>query len=223
MAKKTIIAVWVILVSVSLYAGGGKDSGKKAQTQEEKLPEVVKDLGVYDTSWGEEELCTLIIPASVVVATIDGSTVDWGLFQTEKIKLAIPPGSHTLMADYTHQVQLLAQNGSAGGYSSYDAYQAQQRQRQATQNMQSSNSTTRTAGQIQGGLELLGSLFEMGEKAAADKKAKQIQEENDRRIEEARRASSKGIQIYQRFSPGGIYELEVVPNSAGPYNVQVKR
>ena len=221
MAKKTIIGVLVILLAGTVYAGGGSDNGgSKAQ---ETPPEVVKDLGAYDTSWDDAEFCTLIIPLSVVVTSIDGSTVDWGLFQGEKVKVAIPAGTHTLLADYSHPLKLQSLDGTeSSGYSSWEQYQRQEQMRQAQRNMQSSNSATRTAGQVQGAASLLGSLFSLGKQAAADAKAKKIQQENDRRVEEARRASNENIEMYQRFAPGGVYELEVVPNSAGPYHVQIR-
>ncbi|MDR1470764.1 MAG: hypothetical protein LBT00_15905 [Spirochaetaceae bacterium] len=223
MAKKRIFlrmfgvvpALLVFVVSMGFIAACGS-SPSSAQTQEQKPPEVVKDLGAYDTSWDDAEFCTLIIPSSVVVTSIDGSTVDWGLFQSEAVKVAIPAGSHTLLADYSHPLKLQSLDGTE--YSEYNpnAYREQQeRIRQAEQ------VGGKAGAERQQAVEILGGLFSMGKQAAADAKAKKIQQENERRIEEARLASNKNIEIYQRFAPGGAYTLEIVPNSAGPYQVRI--
>lgn len=217
MAKKGLV---VLVMSIGVIAACGSDPQPQAQ---EQAPEVVIDLGVYDTSWDDAEFCTLIIPNSVVVTSIDGSTVDWGLFQREMVMVTIPAGAHTILADYSHPLKLQSLDGTEySAYSPSEAYARQERQRQAQKNMQSSDSTTQAVGQIQGVAEILGSLFSIGKQAAADKKAKEIQMENERRIEEARLASNENIEIFQRFAPGGVYELEIVPNSAGPYQVRIR-
>jgi hypothetical protein len=64
-----------------------------------------RDIGVYDSSYPQNQQCTLMVPGTIAVPTMDGDTVYW----RSMTKVIIPAGIHELTYNYQKD------SGSGGG------------------------------------------------------------------------------------------------------------